>query len=264
MEEKEIIKKIREEIGKSGHPVSLKASFILNKKKWYVKNAPRYFDYDSKKIREIDIVAEKECPLVENSKNVLIIECKKSNKPWVFFRQNKLNENVFSLNIGTMDVTDGAIYDWASEYIFKKHYYFKRPCWSYFFVAFTDPESKKSKQIFEATEKVLDALMFYWEREEILYSKYKLKKKVLTFFHPVVIVDGKLFDVLVKENETNISETRWISLLIEREMDEPLPVRLLHNPQYRKILLSKPYLVDIVTLDYFETFLENFEKRKRR
>ena len=49
--------------------------------------------------------------------------------------------------------------------------------------------------------------MFYWEREEILHSKYKLKKKVLTFFHPVVIVDGKLFDVLVKENETNISET---------------------------------------------------------
>jgi len=96
MEEKQIIKKIRKEIGKSGHPVSLKASFILNKKKWYVKNAPRYFGYGSKKVREIDIVAEKECPLVENSKNVLIIECKKSrDKPWVFFRQNKLNKNVF-------------------------------------------------------------------------------------------------------------------------------------------------------------------------
>ncbi len=263
--EKEIIKKIKNDIQKSGHPVSLKVSFMLNKKGWYVKNAPTYFDSDIKKIKEIDLVAEKGYPLVKDSKSMLIIECKKSkDNPWVFFRQEKLNDNVFSLNIDMMDITEGAVYDWASKHIFKKHYYYKRPCWSYYFLAFTTPESKKSKQIFEAIEKVLSALIFYWEQRESLHSKYKLEKKIITFFHPVIVVDGKLFDVLVKENEMNINETKWISLLVEREIKEPLSVRLLRNQQYRKIVLSKPYLIDIVTLDYFETFLENFEKRIKK
>jgi len=43
MEEKQIIKKIRKEIGKSGHPVSLKASFYTKQKEMVCKKCSEIF-----------------------------------------------------------------------------------------------------------------------------------------------------------------------------------------------------------------------------
>ncbi len=258
---KSVIKKIKKEVEKSGHPVSLKTSIILNKKGWYVRNAPRYFDSNLKISREIDIVAQKKSIYVKDAIDVLIIECKKSKgKPWVFFRQNKFNADVLSLNVDMAETTEGAIYDWLGKHIFKKHYYYKRPCHTYYFVANANPASKAGKQIFDATEQVLSALRFYLVQRFNLFSEYRLKPKIPTFFYPIIVFDGKMFEVSVEEADINIKETDWISLWIEKELKEPLLMKFLYRQGFRRVVYSKPIVIDIVKLDYFEEFLKNFDK----
>ena len=254
-----LISKIKNEVKKSGHPVSLKASIILNKKSWYVRNAPRYFDPNLKNSREIDIVAQRKSIYVRNAIDVLIIECKKSkDHSWVFFRQNKLNTEVLSLNVDMSETTEGAIYDWLERNVFKKHYYYRRPCYTYYFVANANPDSKVGKQIFDATEQVLGALRFYFVQRANLISEYRLR--VPMFFYPIIVFDGKMFEVSVEEADINIKETNWISLWIEKELEEPLLMRLLYKQGFRRIVYSKPIIIDIVKLDYFEEFLKNFDK----
>ena len=258
---KTIISKIKKEVEKSGHPVSLKASIILNKKGWYVRNAPRYFNPNLKISREIDIVAQKKSIYVKDAIDVLIIECKKSkDKPWVFFRQNRFNIDVLSLNVDMAETTEGAIYDWLGKHIFKKHYYYKRPCYTYYFVANANPDSKAGKQIFDATEQVLSALRFYLVQKSNLFSEYRLKPKIPTFFYPIIVFDGKMFEVSVEESDINVKETNWISLWIEKELEEPLLMKFLYRQGFRRVVYSKPIVIDIVKLDYFEEFLKNFDK----
>ena len=258
---KNLISKIKNELKKSGHPVSLRASIILNKKGWYVRNAPRYFNPNLKISREIDIVAQKKSIYVKNAIDVLIVECKKSKDyPWVFFRQNKFNTDVLSLNVDMAETTEGAIYDWLEKRVFKKHYYYRRPCYTYYFVANAKPDSKVSKQIFDATGQVLSALSFYFVQRSNLISEYKLKPRVPTFFYPIIVFDGKMFEAEIKERNTNIKETNWISLWIEKELEEPLLMRFLYKQGFRRIVCSKPIIIDIVKLGYFEEFLKNFDK----
>ncbi|RLF42734.1 MAG: hypothetical protein DRN18_01870 [Thermoplasmata archaeon] len=56
-----------------------------------------------------------------------------------------------------------------------------------------------------------------------------------------------------------IKETPHVTLLVEQELEEPILIRLISKPDSGKPVFSKPFLVDIVKLDYFEKFLENFD-----
>jgi len=84
-----LIDKIKLEIEKSGHPVSLKVSQMLNKHGWFVKNAPRFSLPKMENFLEIDVVGIKKSNFIGDSWDYLIIECKKQDKPWIFFKQDK-------------------------------------------------------------------------------------------------------------------------------------------------------------------------------
>jgi len=260
------LKSIEEEIRKSGHLVSLEASIILNKKGWQVKNAPRYFDSILGSYREVDIVAQRESYFIKNAIDVLVIECKKSeDNPWIFFNQNKINTNVFSLTIDLSEGSKGAIYDLIEKKgIFKRHYYYGKSLSTYYFVLGAKPNSKKSKQIFEAVTQVLNACIFYVNQKAKFLKECKRLKLELprirpTFFYPTIVVDGKLYEVKVTKEKEEINEIKHVSLLVERELSEPSLIKLFYEPKYRP-LFTKPFIVDIVKLDYFEEFLKNFDK----
>jgi len=261
----ELKNKIKKEIDKSGHPVSLKASLILNKKGWYVKNAPIYFDKRTKTNREIDIVAQKKSNFVKDAFDTLIIECKKQKKnPWVFFKQHKLNKNVFSLNIDIVETTEGRVYDWLDKKgIFKQHYYYDKPLSTYYFVALSGESEKLNRAIFNATNQVLDALRFYISQRLNFFEEYKLRSKAPIFFYPIIVVDGKIFEASMENSKIDVKESSHISLLVERELEEPVLIKLFSPEGYSKPIFSKPFLIDIVKLEYFERFLDNFESQRK-
>jgi len=261
------IEKIRKEVRKSGHPVNLKVSIILNKKGWYVKNAPRYFDPRLKTFREVDIVAKKKSNFIGIGYDTLIIECKKSeNHPWVFFNQGKENTKEASLTLTThLGKNEEVIYELIREKgMFKEHYYYKKPLSAYYFVSNVKQDCKKSKEIFEAVTKVLDACLFYVnQKAKILEECKKLKLKLpesylINFFYPIIVLDGKLYEVRIMGEKEYIDEVKHISLLVEYELEKPYLAQSLNENIYKPVF-SKSFIVDIVRLDYFKEFLKNFD-----
>lgn len=94
---------IRQEIEKSGFPLEIEVSTMLEEAGWEVRYSKLYFDFDEEKWREIDIVAERRSsedskghsikPYYLNMK--LAIECKKSDDTaWVFFPRALRGEDI--------------------------------------------------------------------------------------------------------------------------------------------------------------------------
>jgi len=87
-ERNDLIERVKEDIQKSGFPLEIEVSSILNKFGWEVQNQAFYLDEQEKKSRAIDIIASKfvavKSESFTNYNTYLVIECKKSQKPWLF------------------------------------------------------------------------------------------------------------------------------------------------------------------------------------
>ena len=84
----EEIKNILKDIEEQGFPLEVKTSEVLETHDWKVTNQVAYLDSEEKKYRTVDIVAEKNILLKPPKLRFdvyLVIECKKSSEPWVFY-----------------------------------------------------------------------------------------------------------------------------------------------------------------------------------
>jgi len=79
--------KILEDIEAQGFPLEVETSEVLEAHSWEVTNQAAYLDYEKKKYRTVDIIAEKNVLLTKQMTFDLwmVIECKKSTNPWVFY-----------------------------------------------------------------------------------------------------------------------------------------------------------------------------------
>jgi hypothetical protein len=252
----DLIETIKKEIRKTGHPLSLEISRTLNQKKWAVRNGPRYFSKDINTFREIDIVSFRSSLFLKDAIDILVIECKKSEKDnWVFFKQTHKNRDPYTLNIAQSDgtVLTGKIYSWLEhKKLFEKHYYFNRALSTYFFIPCADPDNeKRGKVIDKAINQVIQATLFYLGQREGKDGK-------TGFYYPIIVFDGKLFEAILTEGEMKVEEVNHISLLVDIEMSEPIIVKNIDNSGIGRYLLSKKFIIDIVKKDNFENFLENF------
>ena len=106
---------LREEIAKSGFPLEIEVSSILESLQWVVLNNQPFRDPDEEALRSIDVYAFHSPTTYEFSKNLpfgfspkLLIECKKSNShAWVFFTR-PMQEKVFPM--------DGQVYDYPQAF----------------------------------------------------------------------------------------------------------------------------------------------------
>lgn len=140
-------------------------------------------------------------------------------------------------------------------------------------MSFVDPDkpnnksnranNKSNRAIFNAVNQVLDALIFYVSQRLNFFEEYKLRPKGFIFFYPIIVVDGKIFEVSVENDEIAVEESTHINLLVEQELEEPALIKLLSPNGYVKPIFSKPFLIDIVKLEYFDKFLDNFESQKK-
>ena len=94
-------KKIINDMKKAGLPLEIEVSSVLETYGWVVHNQEGYLDCDENKWRTIDVAAHKRIELPNSlsykALNVsLIIECKKSEKPWAFYIKGKKGSTTFN------------------------------------------------------------------------------------------------------------------------------------------------------------------------
>ena len=251
MADKTLIEKIKHKIEKSGFELELKTSQILNKKGWYVKTNPIYFNKEIKQYSEIDVVATKK-NFIKNSFNKIIIECKKqADDPWVFFKQNKTNRDVWTLNI--VSKGEGRLYNGFGKKFYDKHYYYGKSLATYYMNPFKNPD--KPNPIHKAINQVVNALIFYFDQQSEVIGK-STKERII-FIYPIIVFKGMLFSAKFIDEKLDIMEEKHIPLLVERETSNPALMPWTDTKS--RIITSKPIIIDIVSIDYFEEFLSNFK-----
>jgi hypothetical protein len=238
-------KYIKNEISKSGFPLEIKVAAILSQKGWNVK--PHILYPSEGKDKEMDIKATKIHPTKKKCKNMLIVECKKQeSKPWIFFEQNEVNKDIFSLNASPFH-----LYDKLTDYFEKTHYSKQKPC-SYHFPSFVE-RNCKSDPILEAVNQVIDALFYSHNIELELYEKLE---RNFTFLYPIIVLDGKLFSARIEpDGNIELTESSHLQLKVLKGFKDPFTFR---SGTVNYIKSMKPYIIDIVLKDYFSEFLTVF------
>jgi hypothetical protein len=261
---------IKKLVNSSGHPVSIKASTNLQETGWDVRNSPRYVSKNkSDTLMEIDIVGRKESTLYAHANCELIIECKKQKAPWIFFTQTQRNDDPFTLNVNFAGFDEGYTSNSKeNKLLFQRHFYYNRNSSTYFIVGgkkngdsvetddtLQNNDRKKSAfggpgaTIDRAISQVYHALQFY------LSQGYN---EVPEFYYPIIVFDGEMFEASYPHGELEIRPTNHVSLYFGVEFDKP---ELLETVKSLDLRLSKPYIVDIVKLNYFKQFLDEIEHK---
>jgi hypothetical protein len=250
---------IKKEISKSGFPLEISIATILAKHGWLVIPHLIYPVGDNG-FQELDIHATKNTK-IEGLQNILVVECKKQeSKPWVFFEQDSLNKNVFTLNMSPINIYYAKI---ETSFFPRHHYYGKKPC-AYHFPCFVKRRGETESGdvqgqgggdvILKAINQVLDSLIFSWEMETERYVK--LKNKIVSVLYPIIVFQGKLFSAQVlPDGEIRTNEAKFLQLRVSRALKELTTFR--YSETNSLVVSVKDFIIDVVHQDYFEEYLKN-------
>ena len=205
--------KIVDDLKKSGFPCEVSVASELDRKEWIVYNNALFLDSEENKSREIDIHAvlvdyslshKKKLKQGDENKLIthLVIEIKKSDKPWIFFKNGstswpQIPTQNFKFSKEKNEFCE-MLFEDLKKYGLTENRYIRAPLHKSYHVGFSDPS--KTSAIFEALVKVNKALKYF-------KNQYGTGKFVLHYFVPLIVVDGTLWsaninkkgDLIVKE-----------------------------------------------------------------
>lgn len=251
--------RIRVELLKTGFPTEITVSSSLESIGWAVMHNPSYLDPQTGKSREFDIRAYKEFPEPEHRPSLrlgvyLLVECKKSEKPWVFFTTPCVNEIVPDRRIEEFIQTSKRIppkviwADGARNQLQSKgnpadfHHYFSQDRWARtFHHMFRGEENESSKQIYGAIMSVVNTVLFYRDN-------YTHDANWVPVFYPVIVFNGELFEAVV-HTKTNLTLNRSDHLVLEYHLAMP-------SKYAGGEVREDTFLIDVLT----DNFLSDFER----
>lgn len=253
--EKTLEEKILEDLLKTGYINELEVARKLSQYNWKPNLNGTYLDKDLNINREIDVTASKRGGVKYDKVNIrveLIIECKKTSNPWVIVSNNDERSIHFHLapgwtiiHGGEKYINNGGIFPprLIDEHFMRCN---SSRIGSAFHDAFKEPKeiSKIFQAIMNASKAAISRSSIYGASPE--WKDYKKEAPTnLTFFHPIVVVDGPLFEAYLNlSNKLEVKQIDWI----------PTTYRY-SSPNYSKdsdILFH----CDIVTFNYFERYIE--------
>jgi hypothetical protein len=219
----ELKKKILKDIDKSGFLSEMRTNSVLLKYNWTViENAGSFHDKDSNLSREIDIIAYRVKSDANDKLQVgihLIIEVKKSIKPWIVFCQQKKSKYDYGIGWGLLNFKDNMTIKQLSFdtiNIKNRHANFEKVGTSY---SEAFKKTNESSQIYSALMSCCKAAVFVkennsWKIEDT--QKYDPKNKhYVDFFLPIVIIDGLMFhSVLDEKGEPDLYESDYSPILL--------------------------------------------------
>lgn len=232
-------------ISKGGFPLEMRLSKALSGGGFDVVQSVYYRDEESNKYRETDIVASKYIKLKNRWIHVtFIIECKKiTDKPWVVFKNKELSnisnnklpvyhtENAFAFFENTEN--EG---EFKSDLLYKNN----RDLGYSVQTAF-NPGVDKS---YESIQSVTKACEYF-------SNKLNERRQVSSFYFPVIVVEGKLFEAFYS-NEIEVNEVNESELLITRSFHKygSAHIRIFNNNDL-DYLTAK---LDKFTSEFFEEY----------
>ena len=244
--EKDLKTKLLKDINKSGFIDELEIASILRKKGWNVDQNTNFVDIDSGKPREIDIIAS--TSIIEEGLKInlnLIIEVKKSNKPWIIYTSEFKNYSFHRFTAsGILKKFNEFVDDNFDIKIAENmpNSKFDRLGTSYK-EAFKDANSPS--KIYEALQSCFKATIFNYRPgdPEILPPVFDgSETKVIEIYYPLVILNGNLYEAFLdKKGEIDIESKSYIPVLFPFHSDN---------------LKAKKFYVDIISKKWFENYLE--------
>lgn len=255
---KSLEQEVIEDLEKTGFGSEMRAMKIFISRKWKIRGSPAYFDLDEKKTRETDLVAYHTlCKHKEGSKEIsaqsffqIVAEVKKTEKPWVIFKENpqnnwRLQEGWTSLlfcnglsksrdiQILTNAMLTSGLACKLGWFGYGIHESFKKP--------------DKPSRWYSALASVCKA------GEHGLKANSLEKESFPYFFFvkPVIILDGALLAASI-DNKGDISVEKIDASMVEFGFA---------TDKYKE---RKTYKVDIITLQYLEQYLDFCEKRNEK
>lgn len=196
-------KKILGELKKTGYPTEVISSNIIQQEGWGITHNPSYLDDVEGCSREYDIRAYKawHYRTLEEDRELgvfLLIECKKSEKPWVFFTTIESHSGIRLGNLlhSTKDwlfsnrsTSHGRLPD---ELLREQHHYFRKSRLARtFYEPFKNQEKSDntSQMIYSAVMSAIKATLFHEQGEKGI--------RWATIYYPVIIFSGNLFEAIV-------------------------------------------------------------------
>jgi len=223
------VEKIKKDILQSGVPCELDTLFKLRTAKWDAIHQDAYIDEDTNQLRYIDFYAFKNIPNLFQAN--LVIECCKSDKPWVFYGswkkfwlptvvpahlpEAKLKLGIFECSHQTRKNIFEATFSYEP---FKKG---------------------KGRDIFDASMKVIKALRYHYLRLKKFDQKYNYS--FIRIFYPVIVFDGHLYRIIRRGEDFILSKTEYLRYLVSYK-----------DRSYLIDIVSKIGLEDLLTQIYEE------------
>lgn len=201
--------RIINDLKNTGFPLEVAVTNTLNSANWMVTSSPLYIDPDDKSIRELDVYAlkiynkEPREHTIENPNifSHLIIQCKKSSKPWIFF-DNAGNDHYwlgfYSLKCDNKDFMS-RLCDERDVLYYANHRYKNVKRHKSFHVFKSEP--KQPSQIYEALITSCKALEYY--------KNIYVTGNTAHFFTPIVVLDGTLWSAtLDTKSQINLEQVK--------------------------------------------------------
>ena len=242
--------KIMEDLKKRGYLLEAEVVNLVMQKGWYCFPQCPYQDRESGKIRTIDMLASPNAEYLSDDSPKLLIECKKSEKPWVFFTpSNKippkrkvdgdfiLNEPSFLSALGWCSYLASCHPECTTflknktptktdlEIMPKIHFFNEMPIANSNAVAFWQGKKDSTDDFKKALFQLNDA-----------FSGIGFSKKSIIFF--VIILEGEMFRFNEKKELSKTQHILFSNLNMIPKKNMP------------------PTIVDLITYDYLDKLLD--------
>ena len=179
----------------------------------------------------------------------LVIECKKTDTPCVFFvvetgeKEREMPLGFIKISVKPKQrISFLQVNDILKE---ATHYFYEhaeaKAIQSY--QAFT---KKGNESIFEALNQVTKALGYEWKESERL-AQYPQTPYLFQVFYPAIVVDGQMFEYRLESGAKEISPTEFVQYYFSS--------RSLKNP-----FSTELYVIDIFRKEFLSQYLELLEK----
>jgi hypothetical protein len=240
----EEIHKIERDIELSGFPLEIEVTAVLRKNGWHVRNQVYYLDKNEEKPRSVDIVAYKNFFQTFGAHDRLIIslviECKKSEKPWVFFTSSKKEQPLFELPLFLVKHFAIPKLDYSlkfTEWTQKQMHYTPSALSECAIISYEPYKKGKGREILRATYQVTKALNYL---EEFFMKDVTLDPmKPVFILYPVIVFDGRIFEYKLENEDLKLSPTNYVQYFVERE---------------------KFFLIDVIEKNFIPEYLKKIDE----
>ncbi len=260
-DKKTLEESILAELEKTGYPTEILTAALLEQHGWGTIHNPSYLDDTENISREFDVRAYQNIAREADSKTFslgiyLIIECKKSDKPWVFFTTPAKVAISRRRNLGKLLVSP---YDhqrrilW-SEYADKTpivsddawrsfHHYFQQERWgrTYYEPFKKQERGERSPLIYTAVSSATKAALFH-------LKDFTVRGSWIPIYYPIIVFDGEIFDAQVHgKGATSLLPSNHI--VLNHHYMTP------NRGSSRRQAESHELLIDVVRESYLDEFL---------